>query len=390
MPVALVSIGEKCTLHGDKNVDVGGKIVWVGGYPAHYMRKLHCALELKLPDKLEFIYVGSGSSKRTYEQGEFPKSSIILTRKTPWEIFRILSKYNPHSIIVAGHYPRPLLYTALWGFFKRRNVLYWADTNLLDILSKNVVLLWIRRTLFKVYFRRMYCLLYMGNRTRDYYVWVCGRQFVKTKLKWLPLPELISQSKNEVKQGDQDNLLHVLYIGRLASEKAIDKLIQAFALLSPEIRAKVRLRVAGDGPEKSTIEKLVHDLCLEDVVEILGSVASDQTAHLFNQSSIFVLPSHHDAWGVVVSEAMAAGLPVIAPFWVGAVADLVVNGHAGIVINDNSPEEIVRAIEYFIEFPEETKRMGKEAQEIIKNGNWGLDGAVNAFDRIITELKNKS
>lgn len=367
------------------------KIAWVGGYPAHYTRIFHRALEVRFPGEIEFIYVGNSHSERAYEQGGLPKSAVILTGSVSWKLLQQLFKLNPRSVIVAGHYPRPLFYAVLWGFYMRRDVLYWADTNLLDIFFKSKGLLWLRRLILKAYFRRMHSLLYTGVRTRDYYVWACGRQVAKTKLKWLPYPQYISQSIDDrARQENRSSFLQILFVGRLAPEKAVDELIRGFALLSPEIRARTRLRIAGDGPEKPMIEKLVGDLNLGDAVEILGAVPSDQTVHLFNEAFVFVLPSHREPWGVVVSEAMAAGLPVIAPFWVGAVADLVLNGHTGIVIDDNSPVEIARAIEYFVNNPAEAKRMGGAARAVIEIGKWSSDGTVNAFARIIAGLKERT
>ena len=362
------------------------KVVWVGGYPSHYMRALHCALEKKYPKNIEFIYVDSSSSQRTYEQGVLPKASILLSKKTPWAIISLLLKVKPHSIIVAGHYPRVLIYAALWGFCLGKNVSYIADTNLLDVLRKKGFFLWLRRTIFKAYFSRMHSLLYVGSRTRDFYVWTCGLSTVKAKLKSLPYPELVSKTVDKTTQVRHDGLLHVLFIGRLAPVKAVDNLIKAISLLSSVSKSKVRLSIAGDGPVKPMLVQLVQDLNLGDVVEILGAVPSEQTLNLFREATILVLPSNHEPWGVVVSEAVASGLPVVAPFWVGAVADLVINGHTGLVINDNSPEEIAKAIEYFFKFPQEAIRMGEIARKLSNDGNWNLDGVIVAFSKIMYDL----
>jgi glycosyltransferase involved in cell wall biosynthesis len=268
-------------------------------------------------------------------------------------------------------------------------VLYWSDTNLIGILLKGERLLWLRRMILKAYFRGMHSLLYPGTRTRDYYIWICGRQLAKTKLRELPFPRMVSASVRKSRRIDENALLQVLFVGRLAPEKAIDRLIKAVGLLSPECRGKMCLRIAGDGPERISLEQLVQDLCLERAVQFLGAVPSDQAMQLFNEASVFVLPSHHESWGVVVGEAMAAGLPVIAPFWVGAVADLVMNGHTGIVINDNSPEEIASAIEHFIHNPAEIERMGETARQVINDSDFTPEKITSVLASVIDEAESR-
>jgi len=364
-------------------------IAWVGCYPAHYTRVIHRALEERFPDKLAFIYSGI-ISERAYERGDLPRASFILERGSPWEVHRILCQVNPRSIIVAGHFPRAAVYAALWGFMHKRAVNYYADTNLLDVLLKKWMALWLRRVLFKSYFRLMHYLLYPGSRTRDYYVWVCGPNIKESRMQWLPYVTLESCLASPSGPETVNNELQFLYVGRLVPEKAVDCLIRGIGLLPSSCREKARFRIAGDGPERALLEKLVLDLSIQHVIEFLGAVPSDQVAKLFNHAAVFVLPSHHEPWGVVVSEAMAAGLPVIAPYWVGAVADLVADGRTGIVMNGNSPQEIAKAIEYFITDPAESQRMGRAAREVIERSNLTIDTVTALFSRVIREGENPS
>lgn len=75
---------------------------------------------------------------------------------------------------------------------------------------------------------------------------------------------------------------------------------------------RVRLIIGGDGPERQNIEKLIHDLHLEDRVILTGQLKTDEVIDYLKKSHVFVLPSFVETFGIVLIEAMACGLPVIA------------------------------------------------------------------------------
>ena len=362
---------------------MNNKIVWVGGYPSHYMRAMHCSLESKFPGRFEFLYTEQ-VSERKYERGSIPQQAFILRRQSLWNVWTLLTKRNPAGLIVAGHFPRAVFYATLWAFVLRRKVFYWADTNLLDEVLRNGLSKFFRRAILKQYLTLMHSLVYPGVRTRDYYYWICGTK-AKTKLVWLPYTTI--ESREPQKEWFPDTI-NILFVGRLVPEKGVEELVRALGLLSDQNRARVCLWIGGDGPERKFLEHLVHDLSLDNLVRFHGAVPSDHAIELFNAASIFVLPSCREPWGVVVCEAMTAGLPIIAPFWVGAVADLVQNGYTGIVLNDNSPKEIARGIEYFIQHPTEIHRMGRAAQEVIRNGCFRIDCVQEIISGILDKLKH--
>ncbi len=98
-------------------------------------------------------------------------------------------------------------------------------------------------------------------------------------------------------------------LGRLHENKGIDIMLEAFARLRDRGVA-ARLRIAGDGPEMAALRAMATDLGLDDQVAFTGwvSPAADYLATL----DLFVLPSRVEPFGLVVAEAMAAGVPVIA------------------------------------------------------------------------------
>ena len=110
---------------------------------------------------------------------------------------------------------------------------------------------------------------------------------------------------------------------------------------------------------------LAENLKISGIVQFLGAVSSDETHLIYVDHDIFILPSRNEAWALVVNEALSSGLPVVIPYWVGAVPDLVIQGYTGFVMEDNEPETISRAIQKVIQT--DSKKLfqqGKSVQKI--------------------------
>lgn len=100
----------------------------------------------------------------------------------------------------------------------------------------------------------------------------------------------------------------VLYVGRLAKEKSVDFLINSFAKLKEE---NVYLVIVGDGPERVSLEKLIHKLGLEKKILLTGFVEHDNLVDVYNSADVFVFSSSTETQGMVIPEAMACGLPIL-------------------------------------------------------------------------------
>src|SRR5262249_52683542 len=94
-----------------------------------------------------------------------------------------------------------------------------------------------------------------------------------------------------------------------------------------------------------------------------GFQAPEALPGYFGRSDVFVLPSRHDGWGVVVNQALAAGLPVITSDAVGAGLDLVEKGVNGMCVPANDVEGLYRAMEMLASNPEIAARWGETSRE---------------------------
>lgn len=147
----------------------------------------------------------------------------------------------------------------------------------------------------------------------------------------------------------------VLFVGRLSPEKGLDVLIEASSRV-PELP----LRIAGDGPERSRLESLIAQRHL-DHVELLGRQDRASVFELMRSARVLVVPSQwHEAFGHVVDEAFACGLPVIAGD-LGALPELV-DDSVGRTFPARDAAALARHLRWAWTHPEELGRMGLAAR----------------------------
>jgi glycosyltransferase involved in cell wall biosynthesis len=120
----------------------------------------------------------------------------------------------------------------------------------------------------------------------------------------------------DVSYGSTPNLTGstVLFMSRIHPVKNLTGLLHAWKLLIPEVANGWRLVIAGpdEAGHGQAVAVLVRELGLQDSVELIGPVGEDSKAAVYQSADVFVLPSFSENFGVVVAEALAYGLPVIA------------------------------------------------------------------------------
>ncbi len=130
---------------------------------------------------------------------------------------------------------------------------------------------------------------------------------------------------------------HIGFIGRLDPIKRIPDLLQATANLPTNIH----LHIFGQGNERNQIESTIERLRLQDRVTLHGAVPRPQEA--LSQIDLLVLPSDAEGFGLVLIEAMAANIPVVATN-VPGIQDVVIDNQTGLLVPPRSPEQLARAI----------------------------------------------
>lgn len=169
------------------------------------------------------------------------------------------------------------------------------------------------------------------------------------------LPYLVDLSAfKQLKTNRSKTKITFLFSGQLIHRKGVDLLISACSQLIRE-ETEFTLIVLGDGPEMPALKKLA--LKHPDKINLLGYLPFDQRIQAYKLADVFVMPSRYDGWGVVVQEAMAAGLVPITGPNVGSAYDLIRNGFNGIVLRELNIGALTEAMKKLSDEPDLVTRM---------------------------------
>ena len=141
----------------------------------------------------------------------------------------------------------------------------------------------------------------------------------------------------------------VLYVGRFAPVKGIDRLMEAIAHLQHHQRIRLVI-VGGDGdgsPEYKNFRRLARKLSIQDSVTFIGRIEQDGLPPYYSAADVLAVPSHYESFGLVALESLASGTPVVATR-VGAMESILKEGETGHVVNNGSSRELAKGIEEFI------------------------------------------
>lgn len=169
--------------------------------------------------------------------------------------------------------------------------------------------------------------------------------------------------------------LRLLTVGRLVERKNLKTMLDAVGYLDRQ-GVDVEYTIAGDGPMRDDLADYATSQCIQDKVTFAGYVDEDELPALYGEHDIFALPSHHEAFGIVVLEALACGLPCM-------VSDT--GGHSDIVTDDvgrsvpaNSPAEMADAV---LDIRDRYPKQAIAARELVKS-KYTADVVVPEYERI--------
>jgi glycosyltransferase involved in cell wall biosynthesis len=148
------------------------------------------------------------------------------------------------------------------------------------------------------------------------------------------------------------------YVGRLSEEKCIDALIDSLAELPRDVRALI----VGDGPERTNLTARAAQRGLADRVSFTGTLADPRTAYA--AMDVMVLPSRVEAMPMVLLEAMAGAVPVVATR-IGDIPKLVEHGRTGWLLESSAPSALVAVLREVLNQPERLSAVGSAGRALV-------------------------
>jgi 1,2-diacylglycerol 3-alpha-glucosyltransferase len=134
----------------------------------------------------------------------------------------------------------------------------------------------------------------------------------------------------------------LLSVGRLGHEKNLDLILKSFSILHRESKADLRLMLVGAGPAEESLRQYARELGIDQQVIFTGLVKQEDLPGIYQAADLFLMASTTETFGIVIIEAMAAGLPVIAVEAKGS-KDIIISGHNGILTAED-PQAFSAAI----------------------------------------------
>jgi glycosyltransferase involved in cell wall biosynthesis len=294
-----------------------------------------------------------------------------------------LCRSRPHAVLCGGYNYLASWQAAWWAKSHKLPLLLWSESTVNDH----------RRGLRGVEFMKLrftrLCKGFVaaGKSSRDYLIWMGApreRVFIAPDAVdvefYAALAHQARQREPEVRARHGLPSRYFLYTGRLVPEKGIFDLLAAYAKLVESERSQIGLVFAGDGVSRAQLEEraaAIHPGC----IRFCGFVHREELAELYALAEALVFPTHSDPWGLVVNEAMACGLPVIASEVAGCVPDLVENAENGFVVPPGDVGELERAMRMLLSNPTLAREMG--ASSALRIRAFTPEACAEGFSRAV-------
>ncbi len=181
----------------------------------------------------------------------------------------------------------------------------------------------------------------------------------------------------------------ILFASKLQTRKHCDDLIAAYAMLSPgEGREpNAYLVIVGDGEERAALERQAAETGFGSI-RFTGFGNQSELPRFFDLATVFVLPSRHEPWGLIVNEVMNAGRAVIVSDDVGSAHDLITNGVEGFVYPVRDVGALAMCMRRVLSSPETAAEMGRAALARIQC--WSFEQDVAGLCEAIAEVTRGS
>ncbi len=284
-----------------------------------------------------------------------------------WGVSAALKRFLPDSIVFGGYNYLASWKGLLWARSHGVPALLWAESNVNDRRSRNPIVEFLKST----FIRACRAFVVPGRSSHNY---LSGYGVAVSDI--FTAPNAVDNNlfaagaeaarKDERRFRDCLNLpdRYLLFVGRFVREKGIFDLLDGYALLPAEKQDEVGIVFVGDGPERAELARRVANLCKGEI-RIVGFAQRDQLAIYYGLADVFIFPTHSDPWGLVVNEAMACGLPILATAVAGCVADLVSHGDNGLVVTARDVSGMAKAIAAMLDMGR-LQQMGASSQSRIK------------------------
>jgi glycosyltransferase involved in cell wall biosynthesis len=240
----------------------------------------------------------------------------------------------------------------------------------------------IRKQIMKLHYHQLDGFLAIGSANARYYRSmgipdgrIFSMPFAVDNDRFIAASQVAKGNRSAIraKFGIKEDLPCILFASKFDRRKRPDDLLDAYSALRSEGLA-AQLVFVGTGVLENELKQRVQDYGIPDVA-FLGFVNQAELPTVYAASDVFVLPSSDEPWGLVVNEAMCAGLPIVLSSEIGCVDDLVKDGINGAVFEAGDVQGLIRALRPILTEPDLRVSQGRASLDRIRSWSYTECGA---------------
>ncbi|MEL7069942.1 MAG: glycosyltransferase family 4 protein [Cyanobacteria bacterium J06581_3] len=296
-------------------------------------------------------------SGRAFTEGRGSSGRVLVTPTLPFT----LAAMRPQSVISDG-FSSWTISSILMGF---ETTIFWEGTRHTERNIKP----WkhnIRRWLAS----KAKSFVVNGEFAKEYLV----RELdVEERKVWLGgMCPMLPPKGTELSVSEPAERVKFLFCGQLNKRKGAEHLIKAAALLKgfSGLERSFEVNIIGEGEDSQALQTLVDSLEISDQVKLLGFVNPADIWNRYRENHVFVLPTLHDNWPLVIPEAMSMGMPVLLSQYAGSYPDLIVEGENGYVFDPNDEEKLAHLMSLYVNNVSRVTKHGQKSLDVVKPYNF--------------------
>lgn len=226
--------------------------------------------------------------------------------------------------------------------FSKKLILVCEHNNYFAVKSK------FKRICRLLIYRKAEKLLLLTERDIENYT---SRYFSESKILVMPNPLGIENNHFTPKV----DKLQLVAVGRLCEQKAFHRLVKIFKRVNP----KYILKIVGEGPERENLQTLISEMNLTERIELVGHIVD--MSQYYKESTFLLMTSIYEGLPMVIGEANAFGLPVVAFDCPTGPAEMIINGKNGYLIEDGNYEDFINCVNSLVDNTRMLETMSLEA-----------------------------
>lgn len=254
-----------------------------------------------------------------------------------------------------------------------------------------------KRLFFKLLSQFIDGVLPIGTLNSAYWRYYLGEDFPQFLMPYAVDNEYFQRRSQEARQRRKELQTElnldpsrpvILFASKLQSRKRCEDLLEAYRNLSlgPGIEPHPYLVIVGDGEERAALERQAAETGFSGI-RFGGFRNQSELPRFFDLATVFVLPSRHEPWGLIVNEVMNAGRAIIVSDDVGCQPDLITDGVEGCVFPVGDVEALTTALRRVLATPETADEMGQRGLERIRM--WSFEEDIRSLRQAIAQVTQK-